>query len=60
MPQYLDPVRNIVVNEMEGNCPIDFSVPLKADFEFGPNWGVIKDWEAPENFASVFVEEADD
>lgn len=57
MPQYLDVVRDIVVNEMENNCPIEFNVPLQADFEFAPNWGIIKDWTAPENFASVFVEE---
>lgn len=54
-PMYLDEVEHIVVDEMENNCPIEFTVPLKADFEFAPNWGIIKDWAAPENFAAVFV-----
>jgi DNA polymerase-1 len=54
-PMYLDEVRGIVIDEMENNCPIAFSVPLQADFEFAPNWGIVKDWTAPENFAATFV-----
>lgn len=57
LPDYLEEVEAIVVGEMENNCPIPFSVPLKADFEFAPNWGVIKDWLDAENAPVPITEE---
>jgi uracil-DNA glycosylase family 4 len=55
-PNYYDEVREIVVGEMENNCPIEFSVPLKADFEVAPNWSQTKDWDIAENLP-VYLEE---
>jgi uracil-DNA glycosylase family 4 len=59
LPQYLEEVQGIVIDEMENNCPIPFSIPLKADFEAGPNWSITKDWDIAENLPVYLEEQAE-
>lgn len=56
-PHYLDEVRKIVIYEMQDNLPLETSVPFKADFEFAPNWGIVKDWNAEDNLPAYLGEE---
>lgn len=58
-PAYIDEVRDIVLWEMEKNIPFkDCPVPMKADVEFAPRWGQVKDWNLAENLPAFLDEES--
>lgn len=58
-PAFYDEVREIVVGEMEHNCPIPFKTPLEAEFEAGPNWSITKEWDVAENLPVYLEEQAE-
>lgn len=41
----LDIVAKNVIHIMKTSAPVEFSVPLKADVEIGPNWAALEDWK---------------